>query len=196
MQAIAIAPDGDWLATGGRDASVRVWETASWTQKAAFRGHPHGVRAIAIAPDGGWLATGGRDASVRICGTPGAGSARRVLNTRYDPGQSVAIAPDGAWLAARGIGGRVRIWETATWTQTATLAGHDRDLKALAIAPDGSLLATADVSGSLRVWDITSGRALAMMRVDDTLGTCAWVTSSRLILGGTAGLYSFHFQAG
>ena len=66
MTAVAIAPDGTWLASGGGDGSVRIWDPATGQQRAASPATPAAVRAVAIAPDGTWLASGGDDRSVRI----------------------------------------------------------------------------------------------------------------------------------
>ena len=43
LNAVAIAPDGTWLATGSdlfSSRTVRIWDTASWTQKTAPAGVP------------------------------------------------------------------------------------------------------------------------------------------------------------
>jgi WD40 repeat protein len=62
--AVAIAPDGTWLATASVDKTMRTW-AADGTPRATLAGHKHGVGAVAIAPDGTWLATGDV-AAVRI----------------------------------------------------------------------------------------------------------------------------------
>ena len=64
MRAVAIAPDGTWLATVGDDGTVRIW-AADGTPRATLTGHRDPVIAVAIAPDGTWLATGGGDGTVR-----------------------------------------------------------------------------------------------------------------------------------
>ena len=56
VRAVAIAPDGTWLATGGDDGTVRTW-AADGTPRATLTGHDGPVNAVAIAPDGTWLAT-------------------------------------------------------------------------------------------------------------------------------------------
>ena len=66
MTAVAIAPDGTWLASAGDDGTVRIWDPATGQQRAALTGHAEPVKAVAIAPDGTWLASGGDDGTVRI----------------------------------------------------------------------------------------------------------------------------------
>ena len=59
----AFAPDGRTLATASADGIVRLWEVATWTVRAEFRGHRDRVTALAFGPDGR-LYTGGLDTVV------------------------------------------------------------------------------------------------------------------------------------
>ena len=70
MNAVAIAPDGTWLATAGDDGTVRTW-AADGTPRATLTGHDGSVNAVAIAPDGTWLATAGGDGTVRTWAADG-----------------------------------------------------------------------------------------------------------------------------
>ena len=103
VTAVAIAPDGAWLASGGRDGSVRIWDRASGEQRAAFAGHTGGVTAVAIAPDGAWLASSGRDGSVRIWDpvTGGISAVMRVDSRLED----CAWSPSSRSLAVAGSAG-------------------------------------------------------------------------------------------
>ena len=65
MGAIAIAPDGTWLATGSGDGTARIW-APDGTPRATLTGHGSEVRAIAIAPDGTLLAIASTDRTARI----------------------------------------------------------------------------------------------------------------------------------
>src|SRR5581483_4424239 len=53
---VAYSPDGCWLATGGWDNQVRLWD-ARTGEPCATLPHPGIVWDLAFAPDGRWLAT-------------------------------------------------------------------------------------------------------------------------------------------
>jgi WD40 repeat protein len=155
--AVAIAPDGTWLASAGADGSVRIWDPATGRQRAVLAGHTGPVTAVAIAPDGTWLASGGDDGSVRIW-DPATGQQRAALRRHTRAVEAVAIAPDGTWLASAGKGGSVRIWDRATGQQRAALFDRHNWLEAVAIAPDGTWLASGGDDGAVRIWDRATGR--------------------------------------
>ena len=97
--AVAIAPDGTWLATGSNDGAVRIWDPATGQQRAALTGHAGPVRAVAIAPDGSWLASGGQDGTVRIW-DPATGQQRAELTGTRRPGDRGGDRP-GRQLAGQ-----------------------------------------------------------------------------------------------
>ena len=148
VRAVAIAPKGTWLATGGIDGTVRIW-AEDGTPRATLTDHNRRVYAVAIAPDGTWLATGAGDGTVRIWAADG--TPRATLTGHDGTVNAVAIAPDGTWLATGGEDGTVRIW-AEDGTPRATLTGHNGWVTAVAVAPDGTWLATGAGDGTARIW--------------------------------------------
>jgi WD40 repeat protein len=66
VTAVAVAPDGTWVATGSTDHNVRIWDTSTGRLRKALLGHTQDVTGVALAPDGTWLATASWDRTVRI----------------------------------------------------------------------------------------------------------------------------------
>ncbi len=162
VMALAVAPDGSWLASAGFGGEVRIWDPTTGTARHTLTDHTHEVEALAVAPDGSWLASADNGGKVRIW-DPTTGTARHTLTGHTNTVTALAVAPDGSWLASASggyfAGGEVRIWDPATGTVRHILTGHTNTVTALAVAPDGSWLATGGAGGEMRIWDPTTGAA-------------------------------------
>ena len=66
VAALSYSPDGRILASGGHDATIRLWDVATGQERTVLRGHVGYVHAVAYSPDGRNLASGGDDGLVRI----------------------------------------------------------------------------------------------------------------------------------
>jgi NB-ARC domain/WD domain, G-beta repeat len=156
VSAVAIAPDGTWLATGSWDGTTRTWDAATGQHRATLTGHTGPVNAVAIAPDGTWLATasgnkaarrtaGNGDHTVRVWDAA-TGRHRATLTGHTGPVTAVAIAPDGAWLATTGFDGTLRVWNAATGGVSAVMR-VDSPLEDCSWNASGRLLAAVGDAG-------------------------------------------------
>ncbi len=64
--AVAISPDGRWLASAGEDTTVRLWDAKSWEPVHTLRGHIGLVSSLAFSPDSQRLVSGSRDHTVKV----------------------------------------------------------------------------------------------------------------------------------
>jgi WD40 repeat protein len=67
---VAFAPDGRTLATGGDDATIKLWNLASLQQTATLRGHTGPVDGLAFSRDGTLLASCSGDGTARLWRAP------------------------------------------------------------------------------------------------------------------------------
>jgi WD40 repeat protein len=80
MFALAFAPDGRTLATGGEDGVVRLWEMVSGQERRHFTGHTGWAHRVRFAPDGKRLASASNDTTAVVWDvvTPSAAERKRA----------------------------------------------------------------------------------------------------------------------
>jgi WD40 repeat protein len=164
VTAVAIAPDGTWLATGGNAA--RIWDVATGRERATLMGDVYRVEPV-FSPEerrwlAGWLAAGAVREVVPLHYQETVGKHTR-LTRPTGPVRAVAIAPDGTWLATGGGDGAVGVWHVAELRQRARFFGHTGPVSAVAFAPDGAWLATGGEDRSVRIWDLGRKRQRARL---------------------------------
>jgi NB-ARC domain/Domain of unknown function (DUF4062)/WD domain, G-beta repeat len=141
VRAVAISPDGSWLASGDAGGTIRVWIAVDGSARSSLTGHTGAVNALAISPDGAWLASASADKTVRLWDFET--GVCRTLFGHSDGVNAVAISPDGTWLASAGMDGTVRLWDARDGSNLATAYGHAGPARAVAISPNGPWLVSA-----------------------------------------------------
>jgi hypothetical protein len=141
VRAVAISPDGSWLASGDANGTILLWNSADGSHRSTLVGHSGAVNALAISPDGTWLASASSDYTLRIWDVVTGTS--RALFGHFEYVNSVAISPDGAWLASGSMDRTVRLWDARDGANRATAYGHSGPVWAVAISPDGPWLLSA-----------------------------------------------------
>jgi len=63
---VAFSPDGQTLASGSGDKTIKLWDIRSGKLKTTLTGHSNSVRSVAFSPDGQTLASGSWDNTIKL----------------------------------------------------------------------------------------------------------------------------------
>ncbi|MCC6615267.1 MAG: TIR domain-containing protein [Anaerolineae bacterium] len=186
VPALAVSPDGHWLAYTGFDASVTVTDLATRKARFAFVGHGTRAEAVTFSPDGRLLYTGSLDSTARSWHVFG-GALEGFARAYADGASASTLAPlsDGRFLSAGGDADpRVLLWENGTVVRE--FAGHTASVAALAVSPDERTALSGGFDATLREWDLESGALIQTIPVDGA----SIVTSISYTADGTQALVS------
>jgi transcriptional regulator with XRE-family HTH domain/sugar lactone lactonase YvrE len=192
VNSVAFSPDGETLAIGNADGTVRLWEVATDRQIAALTGPGGAVNSVAFSPDGTTLAGGSTDGTVRRWDV----ATRRQITALRDPAftgtvTSVAFSPDGTTVVGASPYHTVRVWDLTPPSCTCVPPLNNTittsPATSVAFSPDGVTLATGNADGTVRVWDVaTAGQIAALTGPAGPVTSVALSQDGKTLAAGSA----------
>mmetsp|Transcript_99630 Transcript_99630/g.281175 ORF Transcript_99630/g.281175 Transcript_99630/m.281175 type:complete len:974 (-) Transcript_99630:131-3052(-) len=157
-----VSADGRWIATGGKDQSVRVWSSTTCVSVCKLAGHAGAVSALSFPkrlPKGGlhspaaavaakqplWLVSGSHDKTMKIWECPSPAKLEECA-AAADIDSGGAPSPDHF-----------------VEKSTVTVVAHSKEVNDVVVSPNNKLIASAGQDKLVRIWQFPSG---------DLLGEC------------------------
>jgi WD40 repeat protein len=154
----AWAADGQQVALGLENGDIQLWDAATHTLSATFRGHTDPVYAVEFNPSGTYLVSAVRqrgeetDTALRLWDVASGQTVGR-LEGHTGGVLSVAWSPDGARLLSSDENGVIKLWDMTAMKPITDLVEHSGQVWHVTWRPDGQKFASAGENGELFVWD-------------------------------------------
>ena len=168
IQAVAWSPDGTLIASGGRDQTMHIWESASGRKR-------HALPQAGVVSGVVWSPSG--DELTWASGVPAILSWNTRAKSVYDISyyrlfatqslRALSWSPDGTCFAAAGLG-NVEVWDVKASKRVLTYKGHrgffqEVSISAVAWSPDGEWIASGS-RGAVQVWRAATGEMRCIYR--------------------------------
>ena len=158
---LAVSPDGRWIATGGHDQTVKLWDIKSRTLVRTLEGHRDMVWCLAFSPDSRHLASGSAEPGSGVVNVWDVETGARVHHFRGHRSLVLGLAYHATRpvLVSSAGDGSVRLWDVAEGKPLGVLHQFERAIHSVAFRPDGLSLAAACLDNRVAVWDTPDGPA-------------------------------------
>jgi WD40 repeat protein len=180
---VAVSPDGELAASGGMDATVRLWNLRTQAAVATIPAHGNVVWSVGFTPDGQRVVSAGSDGKVRFWTRDG-----RPAEAPFD-GLNAALSADGNRLAtsmsapfryypaAQGV----QVWD---WRARRLLFETNLALRRVALSADGRWLAAGGERTGIHLWNMDSGAAIRLPSIDSPWSIAFSPDGTRLAASG------------
>ncbi len=153
--AVAISPDSNYVATGSRDKSAKLWELSTGREVRSFLGHEASVNSLDFSRDGKYLITGNGDQTAKIWEVA---TGKEILSVHPDKERltDVAFDPKGKFFVTVGYGRKAIVWEFPSGKKIKEFpadgyAGSSGGIN-LAISANGEWLAIGEDNSTANVY--------------------------------------------
>ncbi|MCY7383451.1 MAG: WD40 repeat domain-containing protein [Microcoleus sp. CAN_BIN18] len=159
----AISPDGQYLATGSHDSTVKVWSLHSGELLRTICGHSTAVLLVAFSPASKTLLTRSRGGSVKLWNLQNGQLLKRLADVHRH--ESVAVSLDWQILAIGTTRGTVKLQHLNSGELLQVLEGYQGDdISSIALSANGKMLVASGLNAAsgfcratVTMWELPGG---------------------------------------
>ncbi|EFC46086.1 WD40 domain-containing protein [Naegleria gruberi] len=173
---VNFSPNGEQLATGSGDNTVRIWDLNTETPQHTLKGHESWVLCVAWSPDAKKLASGSKDCNIKIwygdsgkkCGKVLKGHKKWITGLSWEPFLKNTACKR---LASCSKDGTIIIWDTVMTQKEFTLSGHSKGVSGIMWGLN-DILYSCSQDCTIRLWNTDTKQCVQVLS-----GHAHWVNT-------------------
>ena len=167
--AVAISPDGQTLASGSSDNTVKLWNLATGEEIGNFKGHLERVDSVTFSLDGKTLASSSSDNTVKLWNLRTQQEICTITGniSRVFP---IIISPDRQ--EGKNEDKTIKLWDLTMGQEIRPCNGNSNRGFPPVLSPDGETIASSGEDNAIALWNLNTGQEFPPL-----LGHSRWVNA-------------------
>jgi WD40 repeat protein len=159
---IATSPDHKMVASGSKDARVKLW-LLDGKELSMLEGHSGPVTTLTFSRDNARLVSSSTDCTLKVWDIATGGLVRTLIN-HLETIWSPSFSPDGRVFVSCALDCSVRLWDTASWISGTVPNAHSGAPMAVVFSSDSKFLGCGSDDATIMIWDISLRKTSMVLR--------------------------------